>query len=51
MDEIMMAYIDPGTGSLLLSFILGSTIGAGVFLRRTMYRVVGWVTGKGQHTS
>ncbi len=51
MDEVVIAYIDPGTGSLLLSFILGSTIGAGVFLRRTLYRVVGWVTGKSHQTS
>ena len=40
-----LAYIYPGTGSLLLSFILGSTIGAGVFLRRTLFRLVQWVAG------
>ena len=51
MNQSVMAYIDPGTGSLLLSFILGSAIGAGVYLRRTFYRIIGWVTGKSEQAS
>ena len=46
MSDVVLAYLDPGTGSLLLSFIIGSSIGATLFLRNTMCRLVNWVCRK-----
>lgn len=40
------AYVDPGTGSLLVQGILGLILGSLLFMRRSIRRVFGLVTGK-----
>lgn len=40
------AYLDPGTGSMLLSAIIGVAAAAGLGLKMFWYRVVGLVRGK-----
>ena len=39
MTEAYLAYIDPGSGSLLLQLLVGSIIGAGIVFRQTITRV------------
>ena len=45
MHEIVLAYIDPGMGSMLLQFAIGSLVGAVFFFRRAFLRVAGMLTG------
>ena len=40
------AYLDPGTGSMLLSAIIGVVAAAGLGLKIFWYRVVGLVRGR-----
>ncbi len=35
-----LAYFDPGTGSILLQLLISSILGAGVFFRHSLWRVV-----------
>ena len=52
MLDLVLAYIDPGTGTILLQLVIGSIIGGGVFLRRSIYRIFGWLGGaKGEAAS
>jgi len=49
MDEcvlMMLAYIDPGSGSLLLQFLLAAVIGSIMFFRNQAGAVVQWVRHK-----
>ena len=39
-SEPLMAYLDPGAGSLVLQAILGSIIGLGFFFRQSLYRLL-----------
>jgi len=41
MFEICMGYIDPGAGSILLQFLIGSIIGASLFFRHSLARILG----------
>ena len=43
MEIPVLAYIDPGTGTLLLQFLLGAVVGGTVFFRSQFARVVGWI--------
>jgi len=45
MKRILLAYIDPGMGSMLLQFMVGSLVGAVLFFRRAVLRAVGLLTG------
>ena len=45
MNETLLAYIDPGVGSMLLQFMIGSMLGAVFFFRRAFWRVMGLMTG------
>jgi len=38
MQALMLAYVDPGAGSILLQFFIGSIIGAGLFFRNGIAR-------------
>jgi NADH:ubiquinone oxidoreductase subunit K len=40
------AYLDPGTGSMLLSAIIGVTAAVGLALKLFWYRLVGLLRGK-----
>lgn len=39
---MIIAYIDPGTGALALQLIMASILGAGVYFRRAIARVLGF---------
>jgi len=39
MPDTCLAYIDPGTGSILLQVLLGGLVGIGLFFRRAIFRV------------
>ena len=36
----MMAYIDPGSGTILLQLLIGSLVGAGLYFRRGLGRLL-----------
>ncbi len=36
----MLAYIDPGSGSILLQVLIGSLLGAGIYFRQGLARVL-----------
>jgi hypothetical protein len=40
-----LAYIDPGSGSLVLQMILAAIVGTGVFFRDTIAGFFGWFKG------
>lgn len=37
---LIIAYIDPGSGSLLLQLLVGSIVGLGLFFRQNLARVL-----------
>jgi len=37
---MIMGYIDPGAGSIFLQIIIGGILGAGLFLRHSILRVL-----------
>ena len=39
MMQSCLAYIDPGTGSILLQFLIGALVGAGLFFRQSLFAV------------
>lgn len=39
MAASIIAYIDPGSGSLLLQLVVGSIVGLGLFFRQNVARV------------
>ena len=41
------AYLDPGTGSMLISALIGLAAAVGLALKMFWYRVVGWFRGRG----
>jgi len=40
MHCLIVAYIDPGSGSLLLQLLVGSIVGLGLFFRHNLARVL-----------
>jgi len=40
-DSILLAYIDPGAGTILLQMLIGSLVGIVVFFRQTLTRIFG----------
>jgi hypothetical protein len=42
---LMGAYIDPGTGYLLLQLIIAAVLGSFIFARQQMGRLKRWVAG------
>ena len=45
-EEPAMAYLDPGTGSMLLQVLLGGVAGAAVVGKLFWQRIVSFLTGK-----
>lgn len=41
-----LGYIDPGTGSMLLQFIISVSVGIILFFRRTIGAAVFWIRNK-----
>ena len=41
MNSAIFAYIDPGTGSLVLQMVIAAVVGAGVFFRNAVARLFG----------
>jgi len=39
MVQMTLAYIDPGSGSLLLQLVVGSVVGLGLFFRQNVARL------------
>lgn len=39
------AYLDPGTGSLIIQGIIGAIAAAGVTIRLYWYKIKGWISG------
>ncbi len=38
MAEMMLSYIDPGSGSIVLQLVVGSFLGLGLFFRQSVMR-------------
>ena len=45
------AYLDPGTGSMLISALIGLAAAIGLALKMFWYRLVGLFRGKGAHAA
>ncbi|MCB9850272.1 MAG: hypothetical protein H6817_06165 [Phycisphaerales bacterium] len=43
----MLAYIDPGAGTILLQVLVGSIVGVVIFFRQSLSRLVGLFKGRG----
>lgn len=43
MCDGLLAYLDPGAGSILLQLVMGSIVGVILVFRRTLTRVAGWI--------
>ena len=43
----MLAYIDPGAGTILLQVLIGSCVGAAIFFRQGISRLLGLFRGRG----
>lgn|GEM_PF-3009642 len=43
---VHIAYIDPGSGSLLLQFLLAGVVGSAVFFRNQVAGLVSWIRHK-----
>lgn len=41
-----LAYIDPGSGSLLMQFLIAGFIGAGAFFRNQIGELLSWIRRK-----
>lgn len=41
MGNLLLAYVDPASGSILLQLLLGAAVGVFVFFRRNLGRLVG----------
>lgn len=39
MSDLMLGYIDPGSGSIVLQMLLGSALGLGLYFRQNLIRV------------
>ena len=39
MDQLVLAYFDPFTGSLILQLLVAGTVGCVAFFRRSIYRL------------
>jgi len=46
MNSLVLAYLDPGTGSLVLQFIVGGILGIALTLKIFWRRIVSMFTGK-----
>jgi hypothetical protein len=42
----LLLYIDPGSGSLLLQFIIGVVLGISVFFKSIRYKIASFFGGK-----
>lgn len=40
MREVYLAYIDPGSGTILLQVLIGSAVGMGIFFRHSLTRLL-----------
>jgi hypothetical protein len=43
---LFLAYIDPGTGSMILQAVIATLLGAGVFFRRVMFNPMTWLKNR-----
>ena len=46
----MLLYIDPGSGSLLLQFIIGIVLGVSVFFKTIKYKIMSLFSGRKDKT-
>ncbi len=42
MSTNLWAYIDPGTGSIILQVVIGGLLGASYFMRSKLKRLLSW---------
>ena len=42
MSTILWAYIDPGTGSIILQVVIGGLLGVSYFMRNKVKRLLSW---------
>ncbi len=40
MTDLILSYIDPGSGSIVLQLVVGSVVGLGLFFRQSVVRVL-----------
>jgi hypothetical protein len=45
-NPIVFAYIDPGSGSIILQLLIATLVGAAFYLRRVIYNVIRWIRDK-----
>jgi hypothetical protein len=46
----VLAYIDPGTGSIVLQVVIAGMLTGGVLLRRYLFAPLAWFRGRGAAT-
>ena len=42
MNTLFWAYIDPGTGSIILQVVIGGVLGVSYFMRTKIKRLLSW---------
>lgn len=43
---IVLAYLDPGSGSMVLQLLIGGILGGALFIKLQWRRIVGWFSRK-----
>lgn len=43
---MILAYIDPGSGALILQLLVAAFVGAGIYFRRAIKRILGFFKKK-----
>ena len=46
LPTFLLAYIDPGVGSMLVQVIVAAIVTGGVFARRLLWTPIAWCAGK-----
>jgi hypothetical protein len=46
-NTMLLAYIDPGTGALLLQTLIAGVIGVLFYFRSVLKKIGGWLRGRG----
>jgi hypothetical protein len=44
-DAMVLAYIDPGSGAILLQMVIGSVVGVAIFFRQSVVRLFNRLRG------
>lgn len=48
LEAPLHAYLDPGSGSMLVQLLLGGVAAVGVILKLAWHRILSWLPGRGE---